>query len=235
MLVLLVDDHPIVRRGLRDLLEEDYGDEIQFREAGNVDEVLSIEDLVDAELILLDLYMKGTVGLEALERVKQACDSKIVILSAVEDAGLIRSAIDQGAAGYIPKSSAEDLYIPAVKLVINGGIYLPPHVLEDYDERGGVESQPADEDSVKLRKLVGKKLEVLLKASEGKSNKIIASEMNIMEGTVKAHLAECNKLLGVHNRTAAAMALFDLLNVKDRADAIYAIASRASFDGQLKI
>jgi DNA-binding NarL/FixJ family response regulator len=235
VLVYLVDDHAIVRAGLKSLLSDHYKDEVQFKEASNADEVVNIDDKDDVDLIFLDLYMEGTTRLEALVKVKQHYQCNIIILSAAEDPHLIRGAIDEGAVGYIPKSSATDIYLPVLKLVIAGGIFLPPNVLDDYEERDRPDINPTSENLETLSHLTGRKLDALIKASEGKSNKVIASEMEIEIGTVKAYLGECNKLLGVHNRTAAAMALFELLGVDNRTDAIYAIASRASFDGQLKL
>jgi DNA-binding NarL/FixJ family response regulator len=234
LLVYLVDDHAIVRAGLKSLLKDHYGAEVEFREASSVYEITSIEDKDKIDLIFLDLYMEGSSRLDAVIEVTKHFKCNIIVLSAAEEPDLIRGAIEQGAMGYIPKTSNTNIYLPVLELVIAGGIYLPYHVLDDYDEDSTSDPAHSDGNLETLSHLTGRQLDALIKASEGKSNKVIADEMDIEVGTVKAHLRECNKLLGVHNRTAAAMALFELLGVDNRTDAIYAIASKAAFDWRLE-
>ena len=235
MLVYLVDDHKLFRGGLKFLLG-DLCEKLQFVEADNSDEVVNFDDKNTVDLILLDLYMDGTSKLEALDRIRPHYSCFIVIISGEEDPAIIRDSIDHGAAGYLPKSSPEEILVPALQIVLAGGVYLPPHVLSDIDKKSEAVPVIDEENRRKLDKLTGRRLDALIKASEGKSNKVIAREMGgISEGTVKAYLAQCNEILEVHNRTAAAMAFFELLGVDNRTDAIYEIAARASAVERLKL
>lgn len=207
MNVLLVDDHPLFRRGLRHLLS-DLDESIRFLEADGVAE-LSTLDPQSIDLVLLDLGLKGLSGLQALAQVViQLTDCSIVVLSSEEDPRLIRDCISRGAAGFIPKSSTPEILVHALKLVVAGGIYLPTGVLkpnavlEQHTE--GVNS------SLDALNITPRQQAALMLAVQGKSNKLIARELKIAEGTVKLHLTAAFRALNVSNRTEAVYAAANL-------------------------
>ena len=128
--LLVVDDHPLFRAGLRHLLNL-LGSELNVVEAGSGEEALACLDEDDAfDLVLMDLLMPGFSGFEALKEVcKRVPSVPVVVVSVKERPEDVRLAIESGAMGYIPKSSSPEVLINALKLVFSGGVYLPPNLL----------------------------------------------------------------------------------------------------------
>lgn len=204
MRIYLVDDHDLFRSGLR-LLLSGLQKDIEFIEADNLEDVISYPGKEQVDLVLLDLYLPGVEKFDALASIREHYCCSIVVLSGEDNPRIIRDAINQGAAGFIPKSSSPEILMAALQLVLASGIYLPPHVLEDYVE--GEDLSASDEARAALvEQLTERQLNVLIKAAQGKPNKVIAREMHIAEGTVKAHLSACYKALEVDNRTKAVYA-----------------------------
>jgi len=198
--IMLVDDHILFRQGLKFLLAG-LENEITFFEADNCEQALEFFNDTTIDLILLDYHFPGSVSKqEALNKIKAAFEhTTVVVLSSEDDPEIIRTAIDGGAAGFIPKSSTPEIMIAALKLVLAGGIYLPPNA-----------PAPIYKDAQELKafgkltdQLSNRQLEALMGAIKGKPNKIIARELKIAEGTVKAHLSVAYKVLDVKNRTEA--------------------------------
>jgi DNA-binding NarL/FixJ family response regulator len=125
------------------------------------------------------------------------------VLSGEEDPRQVRRAIDAGAAGFIPKSSTPEVLLSALRLVLADGVYLPAVALKGI-AAGGTEA-PVSADRIG-DSLSERQIDVLRKAVQGKANKVIARELSISEGTVKAHLSAAFRALGVHNRTEAVYA-----------------------------
>jgi DNA-binding NarL/FixJ family response regulator len=198
--ILIVDDHALFREGLRFLLR-DLDPHLEISEAANCAEALAKAGEA-FDLVLLDLHMPGVRGLEALQALRKAFESsRIVVLSGEEDPRLVRSVIDAQAAGYIPKSSTPQVLLGALRLVLADGVYLPTVALRDLGGDSMEEPRPAPAIT-----LSGRQIDVLRKAVEGKANKVIARELGLSEGTVKAHLAAAFRALGVKNRTEAVYA-----------------------------
>ena len=201
MRVLLVDDHVIFRQGLKFLLS-DLEEGLQFAEAGTGAQALAAIAESPPNLILLDLNMPGTDGLDTLRAVLDAAPSvPVAILSGEEDPALIRSAIDAGASGFVSKTSSSDILVAALKLILDGGIYLPASALRGSEPLG----KPVV-DNAATEQLSGRQTAVLLRAIQGQANKVIAAELGIAEGTVKTHLSAAFKILEVNNRTEAVFA-----------------------------
>jgi DNA-binding NarL/FixJ family response regulator len=198
MNVLLIDDHPVVRKGLVDLLLGlDAG--LSYREADSVDGTAQWSDTFD--LVLLDMHLGvGPRATDALAVTRTRFPSAaIVVVSGDEDPALIRRCIELGASGFIPKKYPPDVCRSAVTLVLSGGVYLPSEVLAAPPQAQAA-AAPA---GAREASLTGRQLEVLRLAIRGKSNKVIAREMDISEGTVKQHLSAAYRTLGVGNRTEA--------------------------------
>lgn len=208
MNILIVDDHALFRGGLR-LLLSDLDESVRFAEAGSVEEALARPD--DVQLVLLDLHLRGVSGRTALARIREDLPAAmVVVLSGEEDPRLIREAIDDGAAGFIPKASTPDVMIGALRLILAGGIYLPPQVLlpgwaRAHGGAGPAMRSPAERDRV-LGSLTPRQLDALTRAVRGMSNKLIARELGLSEGTVKQHLSAAFRVLDVSNRTEAVYA-----------------------------
>lgn len=203
MRVLIVDDHPLYRAGVRALLAG-LDPEAAVHDVANVGEALQLAEAGAAfDLVLLDMHLPGVSRLDALQRVKAAFDSAaVVVVSADEDPALILGAIDAGAAGYIPKSTDASLTIQALKLVLAHGTYLPVHALRHVAEAAGGPGEGAGA-AVAGSDFSERQRDVLLRLLQGKANKVIARELGIAEGTVKAHLWSVYQLLGVNSRAQA--------------------------------
>ena len=146
------------------------------------------------DLILLDHHLPDAKNGSALTKIKECFPKSIVvIISSEESRSVVLDTLDKGAAGFIPKSSTPEVLIAALQLVLSGGIYLPSLITKE--QHPGQESM----------KLTQRQWDVANLAVKGISNKVIAYELGIAEGTVKAHLFSAYKELGVQNRTEAVM------------------------------
>lgn len=207
MVVLVVDDHPLFREGLSQLLRElDAGAEVLAEPDAR--RGLSVAaGRADLDLILLDLTMPGMNGLDAVERFAvEAPGVPVVIVSGLEDPAQVRRALALGAVGYIPKSTPSPTLIDALRLVLGGGMYFPPLMLGAIDSEGAPATQPAGRPGSRAPEaLTERQIEVLVLLATGKSNKVIARELDLSEKTVKAHITAVFRVLGVVNRTQAAL------------------------------
>jgi len=203
MNVLLVDDHALLRGGMKFLLRSLDAD-LEMDEASNGDQALELVASRSYDLLLLDLKMPGLNGMEALNALHAAVPgTPLVILSADDDPGVVRAAIEGGAMGFIPKSSTPEELIQALRLVLAQGVYLPATALEATQPIPAMEPTSAQADTLEsvLPGLTRRQMEVLRCVIKGKSNKAIARELEVSEGTVKAHLSSVFQALGAHNRT----------------------------------
>ena len=141
MRVLIIDDHPLYRAGVRALLLG-LDPELVAADASSVSEALELGALQEPfDLVLLDMNLPGANRLAALQQVKARFETAaIVVVSADEDRALILKVIDAGAAGYIPKSTDPGITIQALRLVLAHGTYLPAHALRHMSETSSLES-----------------------------------------------------------------------------------------------
>ena len=197
MKILIVDDHALFREGLRHvLLQLDKDGEIL--EAGQCDEAFKLTEAhPDIDLVLLDLSLPGMDGFAGLATFReQFPDVPVVVMSGSEERHDVQSALDNGALGYIPKSSTSQVMLSALRLVFSGGVYIPSIMLS----ATGTDSAP------RLGGLTDRQLAVLKLLAEGKSNKLIGRELDLAEGTVKIHISSIFRTLNVGNRTEAVVA-----------------------------
>lgn len=207
MKILIGDDHLLFREGLRRLLEQLHAD-ATFTEAGTFGEL--IEHCRGSErfdVVLMDLHMPGWPGFEGMREVRDLQPgTPVVVISASEVLSDIRGALDAGATGYIPKSSSVKVMMGALNLVFSGGIYVPPGAITfaaDVTPRRRVDAAAERSSNYGLTQ---RQREVLDCLRAGKSNKQIAYELGLSEGTVKIHVTAIFKSLGVKNRTQAVIA-----------------------------
>lgn len=208
MKILMVDDHHLIRDGMRPVLERLSDKEaVQVLEAETFDAaVAAASSHPDLDLVLLDLRLPGIDGFEALEGLQSRFPGlPVVLMSGEDDPDLVRSALDRGALGYIPKSSTTEVILNALRLVLSGGTYVPLEAIG----RGA----PAPQRSIALAGEAAAKLgitprqaEVLALLLDGKSNKVISRELNLAESTVKNHIAAVFRALDVTTRVQAVLA-----------------------------
>ena len=209
MKILIADDHEIVRDGIK-LLLSDLSEDLSVVEAADRSQVLeSLSNNPDIDLVLLDLYMPGVTDLGLLTEVCNGYSHiPVIILSATDDARVMQRVIDRGAAGFIQKSAAHAVMSSAIQLVLSGGVYIPPAMLHQPD--AGAADIPARMTPASQLDLTPRQIEVLKLLGEGKSNKTIARELGLSAHTVKIHVTAIFKVLGVNNRTEAAVASREL-------------------------
>lgn len=206
MHILIVDDHPLFREGLKTLLTA-LEPAVRISDAGSVAEAIASSAAGAPDLILLDMNLPGPSRLDALRQIKAAHETaSVVVVSGDEDPVLIRRAVDEGAAGYIPKTTDASLTIQALRLVLANGIYLPRAALTaGKDALASTESGTGSPPEFS-----GRQLAVLKCLLQGKANKVIARELDIAEGTVKAHLWAIYQALGVNSRAQAMYRVHEL-------------------------
>ncbi|MBL8895175.1 MAG: response regulator transcription factor [Rhizobiales bacterium] len=200
--VIVVDDHPLFREAVRQALAAAFPG-ISIAEAGTLDAVSEIlaQDS-DYDLVLLDLKMPGVQGFSGLVYLRAEYPSvPIAVVSASEEAHLMRRAIELGASGYIPKSSSAETMKRAIAAVLNGDIWLP----EDAAARSGSDNE-VDQLARKLTTLTPQQIRVLMMLREGLLNKQIAYQLKVSEATVKAHVSAILQKLEVDSRTQAVIA-----------------------------
>lgn len=212
MRILVADDHALFLKGLEFILS-DIAKPIEFVCAKDYTEIFDIINKDKAfDLVLTDLAMPGANWLSAIEKIyKSLPETPIVILSAVFDKEIVQKTIDIGVSGYISKASSNAIILSAINLVLSGGIYIPAELLNntshnEFDNLKHIENittQDNIEENIKI--LTPRQIDVINLISKGLSNKQIAFNLGLTEGTVKLHVTAILKLLNVYNRTGALM------------------------------
>ena len=196
--VLIVDDHAILREGVRALLQLQPDLEVAG-EASNGTEAIEAVARLDPDVVLMDIAMPGLGGIEAaLELRKQGRRAKILILSQYEDREYVRRLLKAGVSGYVLKKSAGAELANAIRAVHRGGLVLDPEVARTAME----ESNPAAPGAADpYDALTDREKQVLKLVAEGKSNKEVAEVLGISVKTAMSHREHVMEKLGVHNRT----------------------------------
>jgi len=196
MRVLIADDHPMVRDALARTMHE-LEPTAEVQQAGDFDTLLRLAVEEPADLVLLDLNMPGMGGIAGLQRLRARLPTMpVVVASGQDDAATIRAVLAAGAAGFIPKSERPEVLLGALRLVLAGGVYVPPRSL---DAPPPAAASPA----VAAAMLTPRQRDVLRAMSHGQPNKLIARELGLTEGTVKIHIAAILRALQARNRTEA--------------------------------
>ncbi|MGH8157728.1 MAG: LuxR C-terminal-related transcriptional regulator [Rhodanobacter sp.] len=211
MRILIADDHRLIVEGVKVKLAE-LGADTEFSVAMDVGELRhSIEHEPAPDLALIDLTMPGGDGhAHLVEAIRHLPGVPVIVLSGSEDPALIKELLEMGVQGFIPKAYSPEVMLSAVRLVLCGGVYVPPMLLQKLGGATGV-AAAHDEQATpledRLRKLLTERqVDVLRLLSQGKPNKVIAHNLGISEGTVKIHLAAIFRTLNVRNRVEAVVA-----------------------------
>lgn len=213
--ILVVDDHPLVRDAIAHLLAP-LASSVEVLEANDcASGLLLAREHPDIDLVLLDLNLPGSRGFDALDRFhREAPTVPVVILSMHRDRGTVTDAIRRGAMGFIPKASAKDLIVNAMRLVMSGNVYLPPEAIAEAGESGSdaVSFAPPAQAARSLSdlRLTARQGQVLALIMRGKSNKEICRALGLAERTVKVHVTAVLTALKVASRTQAVIAASEL-------------------------
>lgn len=196
MKILIADDHALFRDELSSRLEK-INPDVVLMQASSFSQALKIlEKEVDLDMIIVDLDMPDIQWEEGIKILKQKSDEiNIVVISASEDMRQIRKILQSGIKGYIPKRLESQTMHNALKLIVEGGIYIPPALVENNSEFSN--------NNRRSKTLTNRQSQVLDLIAEGKSNKQIAYEMGVSEATVKLHINALLRSLKVNNRTQA--------------------------------
>jgi len=199
--VLLADDHAIVRKGIREFLEED-DDLTVVAEALDGCEAVRLAGEHRPNVAVLDVQMPGVNGIEATRQIKAAYpDVRVLILTAYDDDPYVFALLRAGADGYVLKSADPDELVRAVKLVAAGGKVLAPDIVAKVV--GQVISGKPAAAREQVESLTEREVVVLRLTAQGRTNKAIAAELQISDRTVQGHLANIYGKLGVATRTEA--------------------------------
>jgi DNA-binding NarL/FixJ family response regulator len=203
MKILVVDDHVLIREALRGVLRELDTDAAVLEAADYRHGLALIEQDGGVALVLLDLNLPDRDGFAALADLRERHPAvAVVVLSGFHSRDNVLRALDLGAMGFIPKSAPREVMLAALRLVLSGGVYVPPEAL------AGREPQPVQ--AAETRRvapadlgLTRRQLDVLTLMMQGKSNKAICRLLDMAEPTVKNHVTAILKALDVANRTEA--------------------------------
>lgn len=191
---MLVDDHPMVREGLRGMLEAE-ADLTVSGEAGSGTEALALAATVRPDVVLMDLRMPGGDGVEATERILAILpETRIIVVTTYETESDILRAVEAGAAGYLLKDASRVELANAIRAAARGETVLAPTVADRLVNRLRRPAQPT---------LSARELQVLARVAMGETNADIGHELHISEATVKTHLLRVFSKLEVSDRTAA--------------------------------
>ena len=200
--VLLVDDHPLLRKGVSQLLELEDDIEVIGEASSGKDAICQALELAP-DLILLDLSMKGMDGIETLGALRDAgVDSRIVVFTVSDDRIDVVSALKSGADGYLLKDTEPEELVDSIRRACSGKIVLSEQLAEvlAMSLRNGRKQQGPD-----LTSLTRRELQIVKYIAEGLSNKLIGRKLDIAESTVKVHVKHLLKKLGLRSRVEAAV------------------------------
>lgn len=200
--IAIADDHPLMREALASAI----GNAVpgaQFVEAATLEATLAlVAQSPGPDLLLMDLHMPGADGLSGVQAVRaRSPQVPVAVVSADEDPVAVRAMLALGVAGFIPKTESPAVIASAVRLILAGGVYVPPRLIHP-----GSSVFRALRAAEVPSGLTDRQMDVVRLLARGMSNKAIARELNVSEGTVKVHLLAVFRALDVRNRTSAVLA-----------------------------
>jgi len=196
--ILLVDDHPIVRKGLRMLIDTQANMKV-IGEAGSVDEAFAITKEKSPDLIILDLTLPGQNGVKLLKRIREKFSQiKILILTIHDDEEYIRKALATGANGYLLKKAADEELIMGIKAVMRGEMVVDPLLTKKILQRYVLPEKHRKREKELLSK---RQKEILILVAHGYTDKQIAEMLHISVKTVESHKARIKEKLNIVHRS----------------------------------
>ncbi len=216
--ILIVDDHGLVREGLQAILSrsELFAQCVEAWDAATL--WSQLQQHADIDLVLMDIQLPETSGLSLLADITQRFPRlPVIMLSADHDAGIVQHSLEQGARGFLPKSSLNQVLVSAIRLVAAGGVYVPPEALQKPAIRSAppaplAHPEPLAVANVASLGFTARQSEVLGLLLQGMSNKQICRALDLAEPTVKIHVRGILRTLGVSSR-AEVIAKFSTLNM----------------------
>ena len=204
--ILLVDDQPLFREGLRTLLSVHSDFEV-VGEAGNGEEALKLVRSLLPSVVLMDLQMPVLDGVAATRRLKaEQPQCRVIVLTTFDDDEMVFDGLRAGALGYLLKDAPSEKLSEAIRLAARGESFLQPSVAAKVvAEFARLTSKPAMHSKVLVEPLSDRELEILRLIADGASNREIAGTLFLAEGTVKNHVTNILGKLGVRDRTQAAL------------------------------
>ncbi len=207
--IMLVDDHPLLRKGLRQLLTLSGEMEV-VAEASNGKDAIKLASELDPDLILLDLNMQGMDGLETLRHLRDEGVTSHIVMLTVSDADEdVLSAISAGADGYLLKDMEPEDMLVQIERALSGKMVLSEAVTQVL---ATAIRNPTTKAAVGSDSLTQRELEILKLIAKGMSNKVIARELAISDGTVKVHVKHLLKKLHLRSRVEAAVWMINQQN-----------------------
>lgn len=201
--VLLVDDHKMLREGIKQLLEFDTDIKVTAQ-ASSGEECKNVfsNEFDKFDVCVLDLNLPDISGIELLRYISSNYkDSKVLVLTVHNEIDYLIDSINNGAKGYILKDSSSNELIKAIKSVYEGVKYIQPELIPLLNAR----LLRRDDVALKIKDLTKREKQILISVAQGNSNKVIADQFNITERTVKNHLCNLFKKIDVTDRTQAAV------------------------------
>ncbi|MCL1093397.1 response regulator [Shewanella kaireitica] len=201
--IIIADDHPLFRQALVNILTTHF-ENVSLFEAESVAELDEVLKRHDADLLLLDLNIPKAHGFNTLVSIRN-CHAQmgVVVISGQEDKVTVSKSMSFGAAGFIPKSTAVEVMVSAIKSVLAGQQWVPAGC-------DNFEAIEADSMTSKIVSLSPRQHSILMMFADGLLNKQIAYELGLSEATIKAHASAIFLKLGVHTRTQAVIAMNEL-------------------------
>jgi DNA-binding NarL/FixJ family response regulator len=211
MKILIIDDHHLIREALRGVLKQLRRDATVLESSNAAQAMNVIASQTDINLALLDLNLPDRDGFSLLEELRRSHPAiSVVVLSATQDRSNVLKALELGASGYIPKSAQREVMSGAIQLVLAGGVYIPPQILERETCSGAV-ATPIDHQQVEVcgsqLGLTERQIDVLSLMMQGMNNKTICRTLNLAEPTVKNHVTSILRAFKVSNRTEVVIAV----------------------------
>ncbi|MFD8615986.1 MULTISPECIES: response regulator transcription factor [Streptomyces] len=201
--LVLVDDHPVVRDGLRGMFTAEPGFDVLGEAANGVD-ALAVVERLDPDVVLMDLRMPGGGGVAAIaELARRGARCRVLVLTTYDTDSDTLPAIEAGATGYLLKDAPREELFAAVRAAADGRSVLSPAVASRLMTRVRTPTAPAD------TALSAREREVLVLVAKGTTNREIAAELFISEATVKTHLTHIFAKLGTKDRAAAVAVGYD--------------------------
>jgi DNA-binding NarL/FixJ family response regulator len=197
--IAIADDHPLMREALAVAISGVVPD-ARFTEAATLEATLAlVDESPGPDLLLMDLHMPGTDGIDGVRAVRdRAPHVPLAVVSADADPVAVRAMLALGVSGFIPKTDSSMVMASAVRLILAGGVYVPPRLMTDA-------CIPAMVNGASPSGLTTRQMDVVRLLARGLSNKAIARALGVSEGTVKVHLLAVFRALAVRNRTTAVL------------------------------